>query len=233
MNDQTSFVDDLMVRCADVLSKLREDEILGSHVDASLAVPRPFQGRSEIRLIVVGQDPTVEEAETRNRITTVLMLDEERSNLRRFIQTICNRLGLSLDEHVYATNVCKNFFMQRPEAVTDPDLIGLSWKMWQGVLQDEVNQFPKAAIVTLGKPVLKVLLKHGHPHDLKHYWGHVDGWKQRGRDSFRAVEKEQSTIDRKFFPLPHVTNCTTTEFYRGNLDDYLAFIRASTERQAA
>ena len=233
MSDQTSFVDDLLVRCADVVSQLKADEVLGSHIDPSLAVPRPFQGSGEIRLVVLGQDPTVEELETRKRITTVLMLDEERSILRRFIQTICKGLGLSLDENVYATNVCKNFFVERPEAVSDPDLIALSWVMWQDVLREEVNLFPNAAIVTLGKPVLKVLVKDGYQQDLKHYWGHVDGWKQRGRDSFRAVENEQSTIDRKFFPLPHVTNYTTTEFYQGNLDDYLAFIRASTERRAA
>mgnify|MGYP002623093854 CR=1 FL=1 len=232
MSHPHNFVDDVMRRCSLVVSRLKSDPVIGSYVDPSLDVPRPFHGSGDIQLILLGQDPTVEDAETRRRITTVLMLDEETSNLRRFVCTICKGLGLSLDANVYATNVCKNFFTSPPESISDPDLIVASWEFWQDCLRRELDRFPEASVVTLGSQVLKILVTDGCRIDLKHYWGHVRGWKTKGRGPFQFVEGEQSTNRRRFFPLPHITNSTATELYREHFDDYLTFIR-STERQVA
>ena len=76
------------------------------------------RGHGGIQLVVLGQDPTVKNAEARGRITTVLNLDKPGS-LRSYLQRVCAGLGARLDENVYATNVIKNFFTMPPTTVKE------------------------------------------------------------------------------------------------------------------
>jgi uracil-DNA glycosylase len=231
MSDHAAFIDQILRRSAAVVSDLKASDVIGTYIDASLPVPRPFVGTGPIRLVVVGQDPTVEKLESRERVKTVLTLDQKDGNLYRFVERICTGLGLSLEQHLYATNVCKNFFTELPERVYEPDLIGISWLKWRALLAEELDRFPGATVVTLGKPILKVLVCQPLSQDLKHYWGHVEGWKTEGIGGFRYVDVEGSSLRRQFFPLPHITNTRTTELYRTHFDGYLTFIRANTGKE--
>ena len=233
MSDHSKFVDDLMERSVAVVEGLRADEVIGRFIDDSLPLPGPFVGTGPIRLVILGQDPTVELLESRKRVSTVLMLNEKGRNLYPFVERICRGLGVSLEENLYATNICKNFFTEPPERVTEPDLIGLSWAKWRGLLDEELAQFPDAAIVTLGNPILRVLVKPPSSQDLKHYWGHTEEWKAKGRCEFRHVEPTSSSFGRQFFPFPHITNTKATALYRQHFDEYLAFTRSTITKEAS
>ena len=51
--------DELMIKERTVIDRLVRTEIR-DYIDASLDLPEPFRGSGKIRLIVVGQDPTVQ-----------------------------------------------------------------------------------------------------------------------------------------------------------------------------
>ena len=225
MSDRSQFIEDLMKQSRDVVEVLMADAVIGKYIDDTIPVPRPFVGTGDIRLVILGQDPTVNELSTRQAITTVLMLDQKGSNLHRFLTGICTGLGISLDQNVYATNVCKNFFTEPPKNVMTTDLIGLSWHYWRPLVVAELDRFPKAAILTLGNPILHVTVREPAVKDLKHYWGHVGGKVMKEHGEYRLVEEQHSTLGRPFFPFPHITNISATELYRTHRNDYLSFVR--------
>jgi uracil-DNA glycosylase len=226
MSDDSQFIENLMMQSLDVVKVLKADAVIGKYIDDTLPVPRPFGGTGDIRLVILGQDPTVKAAATRKKIATVLMLDQTESKLREFLTGICTCLGISLGENVYATNVCKNFFTAPPKKLTT-DVIGLSWPKWRLLLVEELARFPNAAILTLGKPILQVLVRDPAVKDLKHYWGYVGSKAKKEHGEYRLVEVQHSTVDRPFFPFPHVTNISATKLYRTNREDYLSFVRNS------
>lgn len=224
MSDHSQFIENLMTQSLDVVKVLKADAVIGKYIDDTLPVPRPFVGTGDIRLVILGQDPTVEAVRTRKKIATVLMLDQTESKLRDFLTGICTFLGISLNENVYATNVCKNFFTAPPTTITE-DVIDLSWPKWRPLLVEELARFPNAAILTLGKPILKVLVRDSAVKDLKHYWGHVGQNAVAGHGEYQFVEAQHSTLGRPFFPFPHITSFRTKPLYRTHRDNYLSFVR--------
>lgn len=233
MSSHAAFFDQLLERSNAIVSNLKTNDVIGRYIESSLATPSPFMGTGPIRLVILGQDPTIDKLESRKRITTVLSLDQKDSILYRFVNRVCIGLGFSLEENIYATNVCKNFFTEPPVRVKEPDLIGISWPNWQGLLKEELIRFPTATILTLGNPVLRVLVCHPFSQELKHYWGYVEGWKAREVRDFRYVDVQESSIGRRFFPLPHFTNANATELYREHFDGYLSFIRSNSGKEVA
>lgn len=232
MSDPADFDESDNERCRMILAELKSDEVVGEYIDDGLPIPKPFQGSGPIRLVVLGQDPTVKEVKSRSRIKMVLTLDQKGSNLYQFAERICKGLQLEVDQNVYATNVCKNFFTVPPVSANARDLIGRSWPRWRDLLLAELSRFPDATIITLGKPVLGVLVETPASQDVKHYWGYVKGWKAIGRTAFRCVKANESTIGRRIFPLPHVTNARLTGLYSKYFDEYLSFIRSSDMKES-
>ena len=70
---------EIETKAATILEQLTRDGRLGRYVDASLPIPRPYRGSGEIRLIVLGQDPTIKDATQRSAIQVVLNLDKNGS----------------------------------------------------------------------------------------------------------------------------------------------------------
>jgi uracil-DNA glycosylase len=206
-----------------VVRSLKANHQLGLFVDDALGVPEPFIGRGSIRLIILGQDPTVEREASREAVKTVLNLDRPGS-LRQHVQKICAALGLELEEHVYATNVCKNFFIKRPLTVAGIELLETSARKWLPVLNEELAMFPHAVVVSLGEPVLKLLIHSEHHHGMKHYWGHHREWRTGAVKPMRAVRLDESTINRQFFPVVHQPSMQQ-KFYARQFAAYMRFIR--------
>lgn len=77
-----------------------------NHIDTNLAPVLPFKGNDRIKLIVIGQDPTITEVKERGKIKTTLKLDAP-GPLRRYIESICRGLEITI-ENVYATNLFKD-----------------------------------------------------------------------------------------------------------------------------
>ena len=225
MTVTTAMIDGLMEQSREVARTLACDPVLQPYVDADSPVPRPFCGSGEIRLVIIGQDPTVENKNTRKKVTTALMLNCY-GHLARFLSEVCAMLGATL-ENVYATNVCKNFFKQTPTRIEKNDrvdVIGLTASYWLPVLRQELAWFAEATVISLGEPVLQGLVRPGFPQDVKSYWGYRQGWSSQGFEPFRPVGAGQSTIERSFFPFVHL-NTKDKTFYSTRWDDCLAFIR--------
>jgi hypothetical protein len=229
MSVTTAMIEDLMLRSKEVVRSLAGDVALKPYIDADSPLPRPFLGSGEIRLVILGQDPTVENLATRKKVTTVLMLDGK-GHLPRFLSSVCERLGYSL-ENLYATNVSKNFFRETPTQIkgqTGIDVVGLTNPRWLPLLQGELSWFPKAAVLTLGEPILRSLVRPCYSQDVKTYWGYQREWLRKGFESFKPVTAEQSLIDRKFFPFVHLNTNRKSRggaFYQARCGDYLDFIR--------
>lgn len=229
MTVTTAMIDDLMLRSQAVVRTLASDPVLKAYVDPELPLPRPFLGSGEIHLVIIGQDPTVENEKTRKKVTTALMLNGT-GHLPSFLSSVCARLGFSL-ENVYGTNACKNFFKETPTQIKKKvgiDVIGLSNPLWLPVLREELAWFPNAAVITLGEPVLQGLVRPGFSKDVKSYWGYRLDWSRKGFESFRPVISEQAVIDRMFFPFVHLnTNrkSKSGKFYQARFKHYVDFIR--------
>ena len=78
-----------------VLHRLRADPQLNKFIDQALGLPRVFRGTGQIRLIVLGQDPTVKNVASRGNIHQVLNLDK-RGSLKVYLTQICEEFDLKL-----------------------------------------------------------------------------------------------------------------------------------------
>lgn len=116
-------------RAEAILQCAAADSALGRYVDSKLCIPRSFQGTGPIKLVLLGQDPTVKRESARATIRTVLNLDRE-VNLRRYVARICLGLGLKLEKHVYATNYVKSFFVRPPTQIREIDVLSESSRWW-------------------------------------------------------------------------------------------------------
>ncbi len=219
-------------RCNEVVRRLKDDAEIGPHVDDSLPAPMPFVGNGPIELVVLGQDPTVDVAASRESITTALNLDKPGA-LRSYVERICASLGVEGLDGVFATNVCKNFFNERPTTIDDDRVLRRAADVWMPLLKDELAHFPDATVVTLGEPVLSILVSPGHSQRMKSYWGHHPKWQDGTIRPFAYVPARYSVIKRDFFPVIHQPSLQQP-FYNGRFDDYMTFIReqiALGERQ--
>ena len=208
-------------------SDLALDPSIGRFADMTLPIPIPFIGSGEIKIVIIGQDPTVKTVKSRSKITTTLNLNLQGS-LRSYLSHICEMLGLSLDHNAYATNLCKNFFIERPTEIsknTKIDVLKASSSFWRPVLLYELERFPNACVITLGEPLLTSLVKPEFPQQVAFYWGYNRKTKTQ-TFPFSAISAEASIFDRTLYPLPHQPSIRKV-FYRDHIQNYVAFVKAS------
>lgn len=53
-------LDEVMLRIKSVCAELVKHPVLGSLMDTVLPIPHPFLGTGPLRLVIIGQDPTVQ-----------------------------------------------------------------------------------------------------------------------------------------------------------------------------
>lgn len=225
------FVQMIKARADATQCSLASSGRLASFVDTTLSAPAPFFGSDDIRLVIIGQDPTIQNIATRAKIKTVLNLDKEGS-LRSFIEKLCSDLGLELDKHIYATNAAKGFFIDPPTKIWKDhavDVLVESGPVWLPILQEELGSFPKAAVVSLGEPVLAMLSSTG-PSKMGSFWGYHKDWQQGTFVEPMKLAADQNVVGRDIFPFVHepTTRGRRTEFYRERREAYMSFIRQNT-----
>jgi hypothetical protein len=230
INQPVFTLTDIQRLSEEALARLLETAATAQFVDPSLPIPEPYLGKGEIKLVIIGQDPTVQRAHSRKHIRTVLNLDRQRG-LWAYLNRLCQDLGLSLAENVYATNACKNFFTEPPTTIKQKynvDVLTASAPIWLPVLRQELATFTNAAIISLGEPVLSMLIRAGCPQAIRSYWGYHPDWKQGKVRPMEVVLTEQSTIGRSFHPFIHQPTYLSPRaaFYRHTWGTYIDFIRA-------
>jgi len=176
--ERQDFIVDEATEIRDDLKNNKENPIVTSSPKSksSSKYPQPippYIGSGEIKLIIIGQDPTVGSIATRKKINTTLMLDDKNAELTKYIEKqICKPLGLSL-ANVYATNLFKYFYAHRPTS-KNVDILKSHLEPNLKLLKDELKQYPNVPIITLGRPVLR-LLTNDDENELKTYWDHPKG----------------------------------------------------------
>ena len=96
----------------------------------------------------------------------------------------------------------------------------------------ELAAFPGATVITLGQPILRVLIRPEHYHDMKSFWGYDGRWSKGIMRPLGMVQANESTIERAFFPVIHQPS-VQQPFYAGRFKDYMAFVREHMEQEAA
>lgn len=205
-----------------ILIQLKQDERLGRYVDNSLQIPQPYRGNCDIRLIVLGQDPTIKDAEKRKNIKTVLNLDKKGS-IRAYLAGICKGLGVDI-ENIYATNFYKNFFVSPPTQNKEVDIFQEYAGAWLSLLIDELAEFGRIPIITLGEPLLVPLVKNDISTQVKYYWGYVPEWKTQRLNPFQSIGAKDNKLGRVVFPFPHQPSLRK-EFYKVKMKDYVTFVK--------
>ena len=143
-----------------------------NRIDIKLTPVAPFQIGNEIKLIIIGQDPTIKNEKSRSKITSTLNLNKSGA-LKNYIYEICIGLGLNM-ENVYATNVFKYFYTIPPAQTMQVLKVHLQPNL--ELLKTEIASFPKAKIITLGEPVLQLLTTDKNL--VKDYWDYNRKTKQ-------------------------------------------------------
>lgn len=182
-----------------------------NRIDKTLEPVSPFRGNGPIKLVFIGQDPTIRNAQRRKDISVTLNLDKSGA-LRTYLERIVKGLELSFD-NVYATNLFKYFYTIPP--ADTPDVLMAHLQPNIDILKEELLDLSDCTIITLGEPVLKLLTDDtSKVHD---YWNY------RGC-GFQYVKADETKIGRCVFPFPHQPSINKS-LYHENLEAYIEFVK--------
>lgn len=211
-------------RANHIIDQLKQDLRLGPYVDKALHVPSPYRGSGKIKLFVLGQDPTVKNPNGRRAIKTVLNLDRNRS-VRAYLKSVCQGLGIQIDENVYATNLYKNFFIHPPTKITEIDVFQEFRNAWLPLLKDELKAFPGIPVLTLGEPLLASLVGENVAAKVRDYWGYTPEWRVGMKKPLGYIRATENQLNRAIFPFPHQPSLRK-QFYKARMSDYVSFVKS-------
>jgi hypothetical protein len=203
-----------------VAGMLRSDAAIGPFIDPSLSCPRPYRGSGPIRLVILGQDPTVKNSWSRQSIRVVLNLDRPNGSLSKYLGQVASELGTSVQHGVYGTNLVKNFFTAPPTTLPR-QVLSSAASAWLPLLTRELAELPELPILTLGEPVLDLITCGSAPQRVRDYWGFQGYGMPACPDHYRTLPPDENLLGRLVFPLPHQPSLRKP-FYREGL-----FIRMS------
>ena len=201
---------------------LSKDIVLQNDIDSSFDFILPFskaEKTSDIKLIFIGQDPTVRNQKSRGKIQVTLNLDKENS-LKTYLKKVCDILQVDIEKEVYATNLYKCFFKKPP--ADDKTILTRHFKIWMDLLINELVSFNNPFVITLGEPLIKQLI-HSNSKKVKDYWDYIGNTKSGG--NFKCNKPSENYLQRRIYPLAHQPNWNRNEFYKTYLDDYLEFLK--------
>jgi len=207
-----------------VLEKISKNSELQKYVDSDLKPPAVYGGNANVRLIILGQDPTVKNPESRKKITTVLNLDKNGS-LKNYIIRICEHLGLDINNNIYATNFFKNFFKEPPARNRMRYIFSEFKMMWLPLLQRELSHYKDIPVISLGEPLLSTLVNNVHKSNIRvrEYWDYNPKTKKTN-GNFKYIKSDNSVINMPIFPFPHQPSLSKS-FYSNSLGQYLEFLK--------
>ncbi|MCC6864566.1 MAG: hypothetical protein IT280_00235 [Ignavibacteria bacterium] len=186
-------------------------------IDINLLPVLPFRITNKIKLIVLGQDPTVKNVKSRESIEYTLNLDKAGS-LKAYISSICSSIGISF-ENIYATNVFKYFYTHPPERTICVLHSHLPANL--ELLKEELAAYPKVPIIALGLPVLQLLA--GENAQVRDFWSY-NSKTRKCDNNFTFCQAKDNKLERDIYPFPHQPSIRK-EFYGKNLNNYLEYLK--------
>lgn len=208
---------------SDLRTELAHDATLKDFVDTTLNPPVPYRGTGRIRLVILGQDPTVKRAESRKFVKTVLNLDQDGA-LKGYLLRVCRALGLSLEANVFATNFANVFFTKPPASVKDTDILAVASKYCIPRLLSDLKPYTGVPILSLGEPLLEQLATCAASRKVREYWDYRPDWRASAIRPFRHLPACGNVLQREVFPFPHQPSIRK-EFYSGRLEAYLEYMK--------
>ncbi len=194
---------------------------LRSYIDTKHEIPEIYRGTGQIKLFIIGQDPTVKNKASRKNITTVLNLDKP-GKLQRYIFKICSLLDIDPVSEIYATNLLKNFF---EEPITDNrDALTKFAHHWLPVLREELEAYRKVPVITMGDTVLSLLFCNEHKNLVRNYWGYHEDWKDGLTLPFSHCDSSNNILGRELFPFPHQPSIVK-DFYASRIEKYIKYMK--------
>ncbi len=203
---------------------LLRDSVLQNDIDFSHDFILPFskaEKTSKIKLVFIGQDPTVRRKESRGDIKVTLNLDKENS-LKTYLKKVCEILEIDLHKEVYATNLYKCFFKFPP--ADDQKILTRHFKIWMNLLISELSIFENAIFITLGEPLINQLI-HSKSGKVKYYWDYI-GQTKSGLN-FKCNEPSENYLQKRIYPIAHQPTWNRNEFYKTYLNDYLEYLKGN------
>jgi len=204
---------------------LLKDDILKKDMDLTLNFIPPYCKAArieDVKLVVLGQDPTIRNKESRKYITATLNLDKDDS-LRNYLELIANKLNVDLDQNVYATNLYKCFFKDPP--ADDERILYRHFKYWMDLLYREIRPFNKATTITLGEPLVRQLV-HSGGKKVSYFWDYI-GETTSGKD-FKLIRSEDNYLNSAVYPFPHQPSWSQNQFYKKYFNEYLMFVKETS-----
>lgn len=128
-------------------SCLKSEECLEK--DIELRVHPYYRRGNHYRLMLIGQDPTI--FIKKERVKSVLMLDEENGQLRKWLGQIFGADFLN-NSTVYATNIVKCTFPKPPSTYRGKHFLKPYFKNCQVYLKKELLGFKPDLVLTFGEP---------------------------------------------------------------------------------
>jgi hypothetical protein len=184
-------------------------------INRSLPVIPPYIGGGNIKLIVLGQDPTVKNVSSRSKISCALNLNKAGA-LRTYIEEICRGLSISI-ENVYATNLFKYFYSAPPAKTFN--VLKAHLPMNLELLKGELNALGNIPIISLGEPVLQLLSDDFNK--VRTYWGYCKSGSSNGNFYYSIASVNKLGLD--FFPFPHQPSRRKV-FYANTIGEYLKYM---------
>lgn len=226
-NGEISFI----MQTNSVLDKIKRESPFSNFVDFSLPIPKTFKGSNEIRLIILGQDPTVERKESRKNVKVVLNLDKSNA-LRKYVEEICNFLNVGI-EYVFATNCVKNYFVDPPTKIISEFPRGVFplvefIKFWLPNLKEELSDYKNVPTILLGQPILRAVISENQNPNMRYYWGYDKSWRSGMTKEFHLIQRCDNILNRKIFPFPHQPCISRNKYYQSRFEDYIQFMRDNT-----
>lgn len=211
---------DILSEALEIRDSLKmSSEFKENPIDTDLLPIPPFSISDDIKLIVIGQDPTIKNKDRRKYITSTLNLDKNGS-IRNYIQKICDLMEIRL-ENVYGTNVFKYFYTVPPANTFNVLVAHIEPNL--RLVKREIQSYPNAAVITLGEPILRLLTQQDFPKKMVYYWDYNRKTKRTDRD-FKHSSSEMNHLSRDFFPFPHQPSIIK-KFYSETLNQYVGYMR--------
>ncbi len=206
---------------------LSKDDVLKNDIDFNYDFIPPFskaEKTRDVKLIFIGQDPTVRNQKSRENIKVTLNLDKENS-LKTYLKTVCDILQVDIEKEVYATNLYKCFFKIPP--ADDQTILTRHFKIWMDLLIHELSIFENAIFITLGEPLIKQLI-HSNSKKVNYYWDYI-GQTKSGMN-FKCNEPYENYLQKRIYPIAHQPTWNQNEFYKTYLNDYLRYLKRNENK---
>ena len=189
--------------------------------DGLFPIPPYWPENADVRLFIVGQDPTIRNKSERSKIRCTLNLDKP-GPLKKYIDFILAELSFSSNQF-YATNLYKYFYSEPPAETID--VLKQHFPQNIKLIRKELDLFPNAIVITLGEPLLNLIVHENRESNnrMTHYWDY-DFQEKITNGNFRFLSKKDNYLNRDVFPLPHQPSISKA-FYKMTIKRYLDFVK--------